>query len=369
MKILLNGRDGWRVVESVRYEDEDALQSLLKASPEIIPSDPQGGAAATAWCREFPTAAGPIDLLGLGSDGSVTIMECKLARNQQIRREVVGQVLDYASALWGVALDSIESSFARLEGATAIDQLAERLGTQEPDWEPGLVRAALEKTLADGSFRLLVAVDEMDQGLKRIITYVNTRGGSGQRLKLVALTFPRYERDGIEILVPESFGDEAPTAASASPKRVGREWTEEEFLEVITDREHPTAGELARELIAWMRTVGTEPTFGHGATGPLYVHMPVLDGMTISAFDLSAADHGRFEILFTELAKARPFDEPGPRRALRDRFNEIPNVNIAERTADEANWTGFAVSRVADADARRTLFEILDWAAAQVAPG
>src|SRR5687767_1384759 len=105
MKILIREEEGWKAVEPVRFANEDALQALLKASPEIIPADPQGAALETVWCREFPTDAGPIDLLGVGSDSSVTIMECKLARNQEIRREVVGQVLDYASALWGLSAE------------------------------------------------------------------------------------------------------------------------------------------------------------------------------------------------------------------------------------------------------------------------
>jgi len=50
-------------------------------------------------CRELRTEAGPIDALFANEHGLLTILECKLWRNPQARREVVGQVLDYARAL------------------------------------------------------------------------------------------------------------------------------------------------------------------------------------------------------------------------------------------------------------------------------
>ena len=49
--------------------------------------------------REVLTAAGLIDVLYVSPAGLVTIVETKLWRNPEARREVVGQILDYAKEL------------------------------------------------------------------------------------------------------------------------------------------------------------------------------------------------------------------------------------------------------------------------------
>lgn len=50
--------------------------------------------------RELPTLAGQADVCIIGPGGDITVVECKLASNSERRRMVIGQVLDYASAIW-----------------------------------------------------------------------------------------------------------------------------------------------------------------------------------------------------------------------------------------------------------------------------
>lgn len=57
-------------MEPESYQNEAAVQGSLKESSGIIPRDPRGDAASTVSCREFPAGAGPVDLEGVGSDGS-----------------------------------------------------------------------------------------------------------------------------------------------------------------------------------------------------------------------------------------------------------------------------------------------------------
>ena len=49
--------------------------------------------------REFSTAVGPIDAVGIDDRGEVYLIETKLYRNADKRR-VLAQVLDYGAALW-----------------------------------------------------------------------------------------------------------------------------------------------------------------------------------------------------------------------------------------------------------------------------
>ena len=50
-------------------------------------------------CTELNTPAGAIDNFLVTPKGLPVLVECKLWRNPEARREVVGQILDYAKEL------------------------------------------------------------------------------------------------------------------------------------------------------------------------------------------------------------------------------------------------------------------------------
>jgi hypothetical protein len=144
------------------------------------------------------------------------------------------------------------------------------------------------------------------------------------------------------------------------------EGIEREFIEAISDPDHPTARIVALEFLAWMRRHGTEPTFGGGRTGPMYVNARSASGSLVGRISLGLSDYGRIEVLFNELKAAAPFDAIGPRMALRDRLNAIPGIEVAKRTAENANCTSFAVARISDQSVRRIFFDTVDWVGEQI---
>jgi hypothetical protein len=101
--------------------------------------------------------------------------------------------------------------------------------------------------LAEGAFRLVFAVDEITEDLKRAVEYLNAHTSTS--LEVVVLEF-RYSRvDGIEILLPNSFGEEAArrkhSARGATPR-----WTEATFFEAWRSRLRPGAA-LLRRIFDW----------------------------------------------------------------------------------------------------------------------
>ena len=102
-QVLFRAPDGsWSEPSTRGYVDEDALQALLAAHPDLLP----GVTGDPAVCREFQSGVGPADLVVVDAEGSITLVECKLAANRQVRREVIGQVLDYASRLWRMPVEA-----------------------------------------------------------------------------------------------------------------------------------------------------------------------------------------------------------------------------------------------------------------------
>ena len=88
--------EAWSTPAVTSYTAESHLQEVLAGQPSLLP----GVSSSPVAVRELQTGAGPLDVVVIDADGQITLVECKLASNAQIRREIVGQVLDYASSLW-----------------------------------------------------------------------------------------------------------------------------------------------------------------------------------------------------------------------------------------------------------------------------
>src|SRR3984893_11456399 len=87
----------------VKDKNEAWLRDTLFDNPEIIPTDEIASAFGplVPLCKELRTDAGSIDAVFINERGRLTILECKLWKNSQARREVVAQTLHYVSALAG----------------------------------------------------------------------------------------------------------------------------------------------------------------------------------------------------------------------------------------------------------------------------
>ena len=85
-------------LEPLSFDNEKVLQDILESFPKVIALNDLGVAEPFLIIgREVATPAGYIDVLCIDGDGVLTVIETKLARNSQIRREVVGQVLEYVA--------------------------------------------------------------------------------------------------------------------------------------------------------------------------------------------------------------------------------------------------------------------------------
>lgn len=104
--------------------DERWLQELIHRNPGCLPMDQvePGLGRLIPVCLELPLRVGFVDNLMVTPEGNLVIVEVKLWRNPESRRQVVAQALDYATALF-------ELDYARLEAAVA---KAEFVGDKKP---------------------------------------------------------------------------------------------------------------------------------------------------------------------------------------------------------------------------------------------
>jgi len=96
----------WHAPETTTYKKEKELQKLIADSPSLLPGV-QDGAVAVATEVGVP-GVGAADVVVVDRDGEITIVECKLAENREIRRWVIGQVFSYAARstqIWPLLLE------------------------------------------------------------------------------------------------------------------------------------------------------------------------------------------------------------------------------------------------------------------------
>lgn len=247
--------ESWASPDTSRYDDELALQELIAESPQLVARE---GAAPAVALREFAIpAAGSLDVLLVHTDGQLTLVEAKLNRNPEIRRAVVGQLLGYAGGLWQMTFDQLDSQVRSRTGGTLASLVA---GLEDVEFDEDVFRAALEENLRSGNFRLVFAVDEITDDLRRAVEYLNA--STTDRLEVVVLQL-EYARVGdVEILQPRVFGEEA--ARRKQQARAKRAWSEEDFFEALGSEASEEHASTVRTLIEWARPKVRSLYWGEG---------------------------------------------------------------------------------------------------------
>lgn len=182
--------------------DEAFIQALVHAHPGVLPIaeiDPIF-AGAIPVCRELNTTAGPIDNFLITPSGLPVLVECKLWRNPEGRREVVGQILDYAKELSRWSSSDLQREVSRrlkVEGNPLLDLVrAVDSGVDEVAFND-----AVTSNLRRGRFLLLIVGDGIREGVEAIAEYLQAHAGLHFSLGLVEL--PIYEMpDGARLVVP-----------------------------------------------------------------------------------------------------------------------------------------------------------------------
>ena len=171
--------------------DEDWLQLLLYQTPEILPTgefDPVF-APAMPLCRELPTDAGPIDLAYVSDQGRLSIVECKLWRNPEARRDAVSQILDYAKEISRWSYEELNDAVrqARSRDKHPNASLFELVREQNDTIDEKTFVDDVTRSLANGHFLLLVVGDGIREGVERIADYLSQSAGLRFTFGLVEL--------------------------------------------------------------------------------------------------------------------------------------------------------------------------------------
>lgn len=195
-------------VEKTGFALEDNLQQYIYDNPESIPLyDIKDDIRLLILAREFPTASGPIDAIGVDKEGEIYLVETKLYKNPD-KRTVVAQVLDYGASLWKTYVNP-DVFFSQLEFHVTKHMnmpLQERVRSyfQMSDDELLLFIENLQRNLKDGNYKFVVLMDKIHSQLKDLIIFIN----QNSKFDIFGVELEYYKYENFEILIPKLFGAE-----------------------------------------------------------------------------------------------------------------------------------------------------------------
>ncbi len=287
MKILIrtSGTTAWVEVGSASYEAEADLQQLIADSPSIIPVEEITGEDSpyVLSVKEFALpGSGNTDLLLFSPVGKIGIIECKLAANPEIKRKVIGQILEYGAFLWGQTYEYLDSKITQATDKTLAEKMSSL--TNQEQWDEESFRSGIQDTLERGSFNLIIAVDHINEELQRTIDYLNECGSAV--FSFHALELHKYKSDETEMLVPHMYGKVPQAKRQTLIER--RLWSEEGFLEHARENVSQDVLRLIVDLLKWTKENAHKVFWGRGKTyGSFTFHFKRND-RTISVFTVTS---------------------------------------------------------------------------------
>lgn len=187
---------------------EKQLQDLMHAQPDVLPIEAissRWGPLISLGC-EIAVEAGFIDNLFVSPLGDLTVVEAKLWRNPEARREVVGQIIHYAASLSRMTYEALDQAVqTSTAGAPIWAQVLASPNGPPAEREAAFVDA-VAKNLSNGRFLLLVVGDGIRSDIRGIAELLGSHPTLAFHLELVEFRFYSVPDSADLVLVPSIVG-------------------------------------------------------------------------------------------------------------------------------------------------------------------
>ena len=373
--LILEGGQLAEMTESP-YESEDLLQELLATYPSLLAGDQFDPTAPRRWLlisREVPLAGEvggmgrwSVDHVFLDQDSIPTLVEVKRSSDTRIRREVVGQMLDYAAnavVYWPVS--AMQEQFERRclsEESPPLEVFARSLGLSSDEdgaWERFWDQAKLN--LEAGRIRMVFLADIIPPELRRIVEFLN---GQMNPAQVLAVEVRQYVGQGQRALVPRVIGQTsaAQDKKKSSARPTKRQWDEATFFAELSERQPGNVVDVARRILQWTRSRELDVRWGRGGSVGNFYPTVTQDGRRYDA--LGVATSGAIEVVFSGLSPNPPFDDESVLRLYHARLNEV--IGGLLRESSVRTWQSFPMSVLTNEGTMQQFLDTLEWFFQQV---
>ena len=180
--------------------NEQWIQQICYDYPNTLPIDEFEPvfSGIVPICQELATHSGYADLIYLNENGFITIGECKLWRNPEARRKVVGQILDYAKDIAKWNYEEFEAACLKARNGEE-SSLYETMQSYFPDILEDEFIDRVQNNLRRGRFLLLIIGDGIRENMEDLVDYL--QGNYGLNFALALIEIPVYKNPHNEQLI------------------------------------------------------------------------------------------------------------------------------------------------------------------------
>lgn len=353
------------------YDTEAVLQELIAEHPQMLAGEDGGDNGgngswllirreASVYDEADAASRGSLDHLFVDGDGIPTLVEVKRSTDTRIRREVVGQMLDYAANAAHWTVEQIQAWLAercRVDGLDVDEALSDHVD------EPGVLWEQVRTNLAAGRLRLVFVADEIPPAVRRIVEFLN---GQMTECEVVAIEVRQYIGSDPEqkIIVPRVLG-QTEAARQVKGKREVRRWNRDSVMADLEAKRGAAEAQAARRILEWAdQQAGLKWLFGHGAVDGS-VQFGVHDERR-RIFPFVIYTNGAVEIPFSRMANHAPFADESLRAAYLERLNAIPGIQLVPDAYTKR--PSIPLELLADPTRIEAFLAVVQWALSQAAP-
>jgi len=303
-------------MREAQYLTEDDFQLLLSKYPNLLSGDQINKEYPRKWLLVTREMGVPdelnksnrwsLDHLLLDQDGIPTLVEVKRSSDTRLRREVIGQILDYAAnAVTYWSIEDIINQFqnnCEAEGKVAEDTLNDFLvsGSSDQYWEQ------VQTNLKAGKIRMLIVADSIPKELLRIIEFLNGQMSPAEILGVELKQF-LSKTNQLKTLVPRVVGQTTQALQQKSVKyNSNNRWDEKPFFEEIY-RRHPEHLSKFQRIYNFSKENFDTIWWGSGNRTGSFIPALIPKNNFFQFFGVYTS--GSVEIQFQWIKKKSPFNE------------------------------------------------------------
>lgn len=303
------------------YESEDILQELIAENPRLVLRDTdQDGAKLMLIAREYTVEEGDrssnsysLDHLFVDQNGTPVLVEVKRSTDTRIRREVIAQMMDYASRVSTWNVDELRSLFRENNKS---DEMLEAYDNDD-FW--GQVATCLKAERV----KLVFAADSIPNTLKTLIEFLDR---NMKDIEVYGVEVHQYKTADATLLSTNIIANSTVEERKAIVR--GSEWDIQRFSAQLLSFGSQELVEAAQDVLTFSQSIGMNCKFGSGAKYGNYTAK--IGSTTIfkcGAFEYSSGFKCTIELGMLEiLARLGEDWDEGKLRTLLTRF---PNISEA----------------------------------------
>jgi len=277
-------------MKRLRCANEDTeLQALLEKNLDLIPGDQINPDDPRRWLlikREMPVpdpSTGSdrwsIDFFVVDQDAVPTFVECKRFADTRSRREVVGQMFEYAANGHYYWTSDIIRGYAEESASKRGQSLEESLRALHPANEDSIETffSRIQENLREGQLRLVFFLEESPMELRSVVDFLNRQM---ERSEVLLVEARQYELNKQRVVAPMLFGyteqaRQVKRTVTVNPPGPRKKWDKSLFMDEVRSKLGDQQTDTLEMVHNRFHDMGFDISWGTGfSTGSFSIKVP-----------------------------------------------------------------------------------------------